>query len=264
MIPAKKNRFFNAWFTGHAQKRIQHRFAKVLVQGLDAAKKTVKQAPVLVISNHVCWWDPLVALTISELWLQCDGHALMDAKNLRRLPFFSLIGAFGVDLENPADGAASIKYAARLLNQPQRLLWVFPQGRERPAHLLPLGFRPGSAEIARVAKQALTLPVGLSYAFCGEEKPYLYVSFGEALKAERDTQKALVLQEQAVAQELARIQKAMENASDGLGDGPFECRDYRPPSRMGAWAEQMLAWMTRPLSGIKALPSLTERRLPPH
>jgi 1-acyl-sn-glycerol-3-phosphate acyltransferase len=221
MIPAAKQPLFDAWFAGHARGRIHASFARLRAHGLDRARALAAGAPLLVVSNHTSWWDPLVILHASRHLLGADGHALMDAKNLRRLPFFALVGAFGVDLDDAGDGAAAIRYAARLLDRPGRLVWIFPQGREVPVTVRPLGFRPGSAEIARVAKRAVTIPAALRYEHAGTEKPDLYLSFGEPLPAERDPAKGRAAQEQAVAAEMERIERAVRG-EEGFVDAHRE------------------------------------------
>lgn len=247
MIPARKNRLFNAWFARHARTRIERSFAAVFVRGLEAAKRAVEGAPVLVVSNHTSWWDPLVVLHLSQHVLRTDGYALMDAKNLRRLPFFSLVGGFGVDLDRPADGAATIKYATRLLDRPGRLVWVFPQGRERPTSERPLSFRAGSAEIARIAKKATTLPAAFRYELAGEERPHLYISFGEPIPAERDVNRARAEQERAVTEELDQIERALrsEGGAEG-GAAGFERVHRAQPLFFGAIATHLLARFTTP------------------
>ncbi|MDI1450675.1 lysophospholipid acyltransferase family protein [Polyangium sp. 6x1] len=242
MIPARKVSWFNAWFSGHARSRIHATFGEVRAQGLDRARALAKEAPLLVVSNHTSWWDPLVALHVSTHLLGADGHAMMDAKNLRRLPFFALVGAFGVDLDKPTDGAVVMRYAARLLDTPGKLVWVYPQGQERPVTERPLGFRPGSAEIARVARMARTVPVGLRYEFGGAERPTLWLSFGEPVPAERDTTKGRAAQEEAVEAELVRIERALS----GEGAERFEVVFRAARSRVGGALEAMLAAMTRP------------------
>lgn len=240
MIRARRVGWFNTWFSGHARSRIRNTFGEVRVRGLDAARAHAASAPLLVVSNHTSWWDPLVALHVSTHMLGTAGHALMDAKNLRRLPFFALVGAFGVDLDNPADGAAVIRYAARLLETPQHLVWVFPQGAERPIHERPLGFRGGSGEIARVAKKARVVPVGLRYEFGGTERPTMWISFGEVVAAGRDTRKNRAAQEEAVTGEMGRIEKAI----GGEGAGEFATYWRMKESAVGMAMERMLAMMT--------------------
>lgn len=252
MIPARKGKWFNAWFAGHARSRIHATFGEVRVRGLAAARALAAEAPLLLVTNHTSWWDPLVILHLSQHALQVDGYAMMDAKNLRRLPFFARVGAFGVDLENPADGAAAIKYTVKLLDRPGRGVWIFPQGRERPSGERPLGFRPGSAEIARVARRAKAVPVALRYEMGGEERPRLYISFGEAVPAARDPAEGRRAQEQAVEAELDRIHEALCRAADAPGndsalvEAGLELVHRARPSRMGSLAESLLAHLTRP------------------
>lgn len=236
MIPAAKRRLFNAWFSGHARGRIRSTFGVTRVHGLARARALCEEAPVLLVANHTAWWDPLVALHVSQHLLGVDGYAMMDAKNLRRLPFFAFVGAFGVDLDRPADGAAAIKYTARLLDRAGRAVWIFPQGRERPVTERPLAFRPGSAEIARVARKARAVPVGIRYEFGGEERPALYISLGAALSPERDVDKALGAHERAVEAELARIERAVR----GEGED-FEEVHRAPVSWIGEAATRLLA-----------------------
>lgn len=255
MIPARKQRHFNAWFAGTARDRLHKSFGALRIHGLAEARALAKESPLLAVSNHTSWWDPLLILHLTHHLLEVDGHALMDAKNLQILPFFALVGAFGVDLDRPADGAASMKYAARLLDRPGRLVWIFPQGRERPITERPLAFRPGSAEIARVARKALTLPVGIRYEFAGEERPFLYVSFGAPVPVERDPEKGRAAQEAAVERELDRIERAVRG-EEGLG---FEEIHRAGEPALGALATRLLARITAPRGSASALPPRRDR-----
>lgn len=246
MIPAKRVGWFNAWFSGVARSKIHASFQEVRAYGLDEARALAAEAPLLILSNHTSWWDPLVAIHLSTHLLNTEGHAMMDAKNLRRLPFFALVGAFGVDLDKPSDGAAAMRYAARVLDAPRKMVWVYPQGRERPVTERPLGFRPGSAEIARVAKKARVLPVALRYEHGGSEKPSLWLSFGPPIAAERDTNKGRERQEEAVTAELERIERAIVAENNGEEERAFAVLHRQAPSRFGLFMERMLAAMTRP------------------
>ena len=204
-------------------------------------RSALASGPALIVSNHTSWWDPMVVLYLTERVLRCDGHAMMDAANLRRLPFFAMVGAFGVDLDDPADGASAMRYAARLLNAPGRMVWVFPQGRERPVTERPLGFRAGSAEVARVAK-SVTVPIGLRYEHRGSERPELLMSIGEPLPWTKDVAAARAAHEAAVTARLDRLDEALR---DGSADG-FEALERMGPGAMGQRAERALAAITRP------------------
>lgn len=255
MIPAAKQRLFNAWFASHARGRIRRSFASVRVFGLARARALAAERPLLVVSNHTSWWDPLVVLHASQHLLGTDGYALMDAKNLRRLPFFAMVGAFGVDLDEPSDGAAAIRYAARLLDAPGKLVWVFPQGRERPITERPLGFRLGSAAIARVARRAATVPAALRYEVAGTERPEMYVSFGDAIEVDRDAARGREAQERAVEVEMDRIERAVRGE---IVQG-FEEVFRSGESAAGGLASKALAWLAGGAIRTPSLPAAARR-----
>lgn len=241
MIPARKSALFSRWFSRDAERRIQRAFEAVRVHGLEHLRSTVRERPALVVTNHTAWWDPLVALMVSVRVLGADAFAMMDAKNLERLPFFGKVGAFGVDLNDPTDGARAIRYAAKLLSAPNRLVWIFAQGREVPVTVRPLGFRPGSGEIARVAR-AVVVPGALRYEMGKTKDPTLWISFGEPLAPSRDVAEAQAAHERLVTEELDRIDRAIVH---GQGEG-FDTLHAKKESAWFAFAESALAWLTRP------------------
>lgn len=244
MIPAAKHARFNGWFAGHAEGRMRSTFGRVLIAGRARTEAVVAGRPVLLLANHTAWWDALVALVVSERVLRSDGYALMDARNLRRLPFFRRVGAFGVDLEDPSDGARAIRYAARLLGAPGRTLWVFPQGREH-SPFEALHFKPGAAQIARVARTATVIPVGLRYIFGEEERPDLFIAFGEPLPASRDVDELSRSQLAGVERCLATIDAAIASRDVSA----FEVVFHRRPSILERWGERLLALLFRDDAG---------------
>lgn len=227
MIPARKTRLLGGWFARHAQTRLRATFGTVRVRGLEVLREATARGPVLVVSNHTSWWDPLVAIVLCARVLKVDAYALMDARNLRRLPFFAHVGAFGVDLDDRADGARAIRYAASLLATPGRVVWVFPQGRERPITERPLSFEAGAAAIARVAKRALTVPIGLRYELGPRERPDLWLAIGAPAVGSRDVEAGRAAQQNAVSAELDAIDAALRT-----GD----------VSSFGLWHEARVGW----------------------
>lgn len=242
MIPARKGRLFAAWFARDAERRIARSFDAVRVRGLSELEGAVAHGPVLVVSNHTSWWDALVVLMLTQRVIRSDSYAMMDASNLVKLPFFAKVGAFGVDLADPADGARAIRYAAKLLSAPGRLVWIFSQGRERPITARPLGFAAGSAQVARVASRAQVVPLALRYEMGEAERPSLYVSIGAPLPRVSDVEEARAAQEAAVTRELDRIDEALVSGDSRA----FHVLVQRTPSRLFSVAQALLAWWARP------------------
>ena len=231
MIASRKNRWFNDWFSRHAAGRIRGTFAGFHVRGLDQLRDAAARGPVLVVSNHTSWWDPLVSLTLVSHLLRLDGYAMMDARNLAALPFFSLVGAFGVDLSSPADGAAALRFAAGRLD------------RCYHGHSDALLVKAGSGAVSRLAPGATVLPIGLRYAHAGAERPEIFVEIGPALSFTRDVEQNRAAQEEAVTAAMERIERAL-------------CEGHREGGWQGfetffAWKEPAAARLaTRALSAM--------------
>lgn len=251
MIPHAKHRWFTAWFERRAHRRLRASFRALHVAGLDRLAHALARGPVLVVSNHCAWWDPLVALVLTHRLVPSDAYALMDAANLRRRPFFAKAGAFGADRGSRRDGAEAMRHAASLLDRPGRLVWMFPQGEERPLHERPLRFFGGAAGVARRVPAAAVVPVGLAYAFGAAAAPSVLVAVGPPLAAVPTIASARRAQVEAVEAELARIERELSRP----GTQGFETIPLAPPRRLEALAERALAALVRPfVPGLRAPP----------
>lgn len=232
MIPSVPVGWFARLFTRHASRRLFGTFGRIRASGLSQLYAALADGPVVVIANHTTWWDPLVAIWLARGLARADAYALMDAVNLRRLPFFGKVGAFGADLGDRRDGARVIRYAAGLLDRPGRLVWVFPEGRER-SPFEPLELRGGANAIARLAG-ARMVAVGTRFLFAAAEKPELWISVGPAFGATEDSTAALRNELQRIDAALARRD---ETGFEGLHD--------RAPSSLARFAERALAFLAR-------------------
>lgn len=241
MIPARKSPPFARFFAADAERRLRRGFHEVRARGIDGLRDALVRQPVLLVTNHTAWWDPIVAVFVSLRVVRADAYAMMDAANLRRLPFFGMVGAFGVDPHDPRDGARAIRYAAKLLDTPGRLVWVFPQGREIPITVHPLEFQPGSGQIARVARRAIVIPGALRYEMGGTPKPTAWLSFGPPLPTLSDPHAGTLAQEEAVGEELAHVERAIAEGEDES----FERLLAPRPDQVFSVAQSLLAWVAR-------------------
>lgn len=230
------------WFAGVVRSRLQKTFFKVRVRGLETLRDVVDRHPIIFISNHTSWWDPMFLIYLSTRLVPLRGYALMDAANLRKMSFLGLLGGYGVDLDDAEDRSLGVSYSVELLESAGTAIWVFPQGRERPVTERPLGFKPGAAVIAQRAPQAVVLPVGLRYEFGHTEKPVMYVSIGPAVEAAEEVEQGLAAQEAAVCRELDRIDLYLR---DRPKDEGFVTVLSRGASWLGRLLEKTLAWFTR-------------------
>lgn len=202
----------------YARRRLRAAFDGVYVEGLAELRQRSRVEPLIIAANHVSWWDALVVL-----WLDAEldgrGYCLMDAANLRRMPFFGWIGAVPLDRSSARGTMRDLGAAARLLDGPGRRLWIFPQGKMRPPHLRPLALQRGVSWLAREA-QARVQPLSLAYLYREMPEPALAASFSPALAADAPLDEL----ERALAAGLSRCDAFVLSAQ-----GAFEER--LPPRR---------------------------------
>lgn len=205
MIPSRPSPWLKFLFGFVVQRRMQKTFAELRVFGLEQLREHCARGPVLFVSNHTAWWDPMFLILLSARVLHLRGYAMMDAKNLRKLPFLGRLGGFGVDLDDAADRSAALSYSQTLLRGPGDAVWIFPQGQERPDHERDLHFQPGAAVLSQRQPDAQVIPVGFRYAFGKREKPSMLVSIGAPLEPSAEVETDRLAQVQAVRNELQRI-----------------------------------------------------------
>jgi 1-acyl-sn-glycerol-3-phosphate acyltransferase len=145
----------------------------VHVAGLDRTRALLRTGSVVMAANHVGWWDgPCMVLV--DAAISADGHFVLEAASLRRFPFFRWLGAIPL-AASPVAMRAAFRACDVALSAPGRALWFFPQGREQPSWIRPLGFRPG---VSLVGRSAAVVPVAIAYAWRGGSKPAAFLHLG--------------------------------------------------------------------------------------
>lgn len=203
------------WFLSLVRHYVRRRLGRGLdglhVHGIEAARRTARERPVILAANHVGWWDSFLVIALDEA-LGTEGYALMDAESVWRLPFFARLGALPLERGTAAGARAGLRDAARRLDRPGRAMWIFPQGRHQPAHLRPLGFAPGLRLLARLAPEAAVVPIAFQYAFGEHAAPAAYAHLGEPVPGGRALDVDAV--ERAVERGLGRIDMMLAGIAD--------------------------------------------------
>lgn len=174
-----KKRWFVPLARAYCRRRFRRTFENVRIAGEPALLECLAREPLVLAFNHVTFWDALLLVLLDERW-GGGGVALMDADNLRKLPFFGWVGAVKLDRSSTKRAISDLQRAAATLGATGRYVVIFPQGEEHPAHL-PLTYRSGVDVLAKKAG-ARVVPVGVRYDFGRPEKPYVHVVVGEPLE----------------------------------------------------------------------------------
>jgi hypothetical protein len=74
----------------------------------------------------------------------------------------------------------SINYSVELLKKnPNRALWIFPQGAIQPNDLRPISFYNGISRIIEKLEECNVISLAIRYEFLGEYKPQIFVKVNE-------------------------------------------------------------------------------------
>jgi 1-acyl-sn-glycerol-3-phosphate acyltransferase len=153
-------------------------------------------------ANHVGWWDGPCMMLVDEA-LGAEGAFVLQASSLVRYPYFRWLGAIPLP-SSPLAMRSAFRAAKAQLTGPGKTVWFFPQGRERPSWVRPLGLHRGHEVLARSAP---LLPVSIAYAWRDGPLPAACIHVGDAVDPAR--------LEPAIVDGLARIERFFD---DRVGD----------------------------------------------
>ena len=136
--------------------------------------------PVLVCLNHPSWWDPMVALALTqaEPFARRRHHAPIFDAALAKYRFFEKIGFFGIDPASLNGARRFLDVGSSVLSSPEGVLWVTAQGTFADARRRPLSLADGIGHLIRRVRRVAVLPLALEYPFWDERLPEALVNWG--------------------------------------------------------------------------------------
>ena len=69
--------------------------------------------PVIAYMNHSAWWDAVIPVHLSHDLFRREIHALMEAEQIRKYPFFRHLGCFGPTETGLAEAKAVVQFRCR-------------------------------------------------------------------------------------------------------------------------------------------------------
>lgn len=120
IIPAFK--LYTLW-------KLRSRFRNVRIIG----EFKDRDLPVLLISNHISWWDGFWVMYLNMKVLKRKFHFMMLESQLRIHRISNHCGGYSVN-KKAKSIIESLKYTCELLNNPKNLTLIFPQGEIQSLH----------------------------------------------------------------------------------------------------------------------------------
>jgi 1-acyl-sn-glycerol-3-phosphate acyltransferase len=122
-VSTKHNYFLYNFFKLYTLLKIKLNFSKVVISGTF----NDKNLPVILISNHISWWDGFWAMYLNMKIFHRLFFFMMLEEQLDKNSFFKLTGGYPVrkGTKNIID---SLNYTRELLSVKGNLVMIFPQG----------------------------------------------------------------------------------------------------------------------------------------
>lgn len=124
MLPARHHFFIYPFFQHYTRYLLRRRFHSVHLDGVFSDKGQ----SVVLIANHVGWWDGFWAMWLNLTLLKRKFHFMMREDQLLRFRFFNYTGAFSVH-KGSRGVVESLNYARQLLHDSRNMVLIYPQGR---------------------------------------------------------------------------------------------------------------------------------------
>jgi 1-acyl-sn-glycerol-3-phosphate acyltransferase len=142
MIRNQKH-FFYRWILHHYTRWIVSRhFHEILFNTIEVDP----DKSVLLIANHFSFWDSLILYIIDQKLLKKQFHVMVREDTTLHLKYLKYGGAFSVR-KRSRDVIESLDYAAELLDDPQNLVLIFPQGKLYSNFVNEINFEKGVMKI---------------------------------------------------------------------------------------------------------------------
>lgn len=199
------------WFVGYARRYWKRHFHALRLSRASAPLPPADAGPLILYLNHASWWDPLTCLIVGdELLSDRIPYAPIDSAQLQRYWVFQNLGFFGVQKDSLLSLRKFISVGAHILSQPNRVLWMTPQGAFADVRQRPVVIQPGLTLLLNAVPSAWVVPLAVEYVFWNDRLPEGLLRCGAAMRASE------VLEWGSCEEQSLRLSQALAETQDAL------------------------------------------------
>ena len=171
MLRSKHHFFIYPFFQHYTRWLLKRHFRGVTIEGSFADRGK----PVLLIGNHIGWWDGFWAMYLKLEVVKRRFHFMMQEDQLLRFRFFNYTGAFSVNRKS-REVVESLQYAASLLHDPENMVLIYTQGRLQSLYASQFLFEKGIERILQGREGEVQLLMSVNMIdYLAHRKPTLYI-----------------------------------------------------------------------------------------
>ena len=148
MIKPKSNKFIYAFFAWYIERIIKKDFSEFEYNKVDFEPEKA----ILLLSNHFSWWDGFLIFHLNKVYFKKKFHVMVLEETAKKEGFLKYLGAFSIQ-KNAKSLIESLEYAGKLLDDPNNLVLIFPQGQLYSLHSKAIHFEKGVSRIINASKR---------------------------------------------------------------------------------------------------------------
>lgn len=172
-LKAKHNFFIYPFFQFYTKIMIRRKFHSVIIEKKDIDTRK----PILLISNHISWWDGFWAMYINLTLFKKKFYFMMHEKQLLEYKFFNQTGGFSINNQY-RHIIDSINYSSSILENKNNLLVIYPQGEINSIYQSEYVFKRGIEKIINQKDISLVFSANLIDYF-SNQKPSIFIYLEE-------------------------------------------------------------------------------------
>lgn len=135
------------------------------------------QEAVLLLSNHFSWWDGFLMFQLNRLVFKKEFHVLVTNDDYKKQWFLKYVGAFAAEGKGK-DVVETLLYAGQLLNDPNNLVLLFPQGKLYPGYVSSIAFEKGVMQVINASNKKFQIIFAANLIDYSARKPKVQSSLG--------------------------------------------------------------------------------------
>lgn len=98
--------------------------------------------PILLLANHFSWWDGFMQYRLNQHYFHRKLHIMMLEEQLQKNRILNQCGCFSIK-KSSRSILESLDYCAEIMQQPDNMLLIFPQGAIESMHTEYIRFESG-------------------------------------------------------------------------------------------------------------------------
>jgi len=183
MIRARHNFLVYGFFKLFTKLAMKNAFHQVKIDN----NITAGCNSILLIANHLGWWDGFWALFLSTKIFKKNYHFMMLESELKKRWLFQFTGGFSI-AHRAKSMVESLNYTAQLLKNPANLVLMFPQAKMHSIYNHNFKFEKGIERVLLAPNEYTKLIFLVSMLeYFDHPKPDLYLYLQEYTAADKST-----------------------------------------------------------------------------